>query len=290
MIHYDHKAWHKLLFAWKGTVIKGILPRIIFFMIWTSAMVYLYDHNIISKDIKIDMVVYNVIGLALGLLLVFRTNTSYDRFWEGRKLMGSSVNASRNLALLLNELIPKAETEKRSHMVKLISAFNYATKERLRDGVTKEHLPMLNEAMKDEIFKNNHVPNAIMKLIHKEVTKIKRSGFAMNPDLIAINNEMTTLINNLGGMERIRNTPVPFAYAAHLQMFIMLYFLALPFGLYEKFHWISVPVIGIVSLILLGISEIGVEIEDPFGDDPNDLPMDSICENIEKNVKEILDY
>jgi putative membrane protein len=69
----------------------------------------------------------------------------------------------------------------------------------------------------------------------------------------------------------------------------MLYFLALPFGLYEKFHWIAVPVIGIVSLILLGINEIGVEIEDPFGNDPNDLPVDTICENIEKDIREILD-
>jgi ion channel-forming bestrophin family protein len=171
----------------------------------------------------------------------------------------------------------------------LISAINFATKERLRAGITREHLPMLSEDLKDEVFRSNHIPNAIMKIIHKEVTLIKRSGFAMEPDLIAINTELTTLINNLGGMERIRATPVPFAYAAHLQMFIMLYFLALPFGLYEKFHWISIPVIGIVSLILLGINEIGVEIEDPFGDDPNDLPMDEICENIEKNVREILD-
>ncbi|MEI6853425.1 MAG: bestrophin family protein [Bacteroidota bacterium] len=289
MINYDNKAWHKQLFAWKGTVIWGTMPRMLFFMVWTATIVYLYDHSIISKDIKIDMVVYNVVGLALGLLLVFRTNTSYDRYWEGRRLIGSTVNSSRNLALLLNELIPKAETEKRTRLVRLISAFNYATKERLREGVTREHLPMLNEDQKDEVFKSNHVPNAIMKVIHKEVTLIKRSGFAMEPDLIAINNELTTLINNLGGMERIRNTPVPFAYAAHLQLFIMLYFLALPFGLYEKFHWIAVPVIGIVSLILLGINEIGVEIEDPFGNDPNDLPMDTICENIEKNIREILD-
>jgi putative membrane protein len=289
MIQYDRKAWHKLLFAWKGTIIWGTMPRVVFFMVWTGLMVYLYDHDIISKDVKIDMVVYNVVGLALGLLMVFRTNTSYDRYWEGRKLLGYTVNASRNLALLLNELIPKAETEKRTRLIKLISAFNYATKERLREGVTREHLPMLNEDQKDEVFKSNHVPNAIMKVIHKEVTLIKRSGFAMEPDLIAINTELTTLVNNLGGMERIRNTPVPFAYAAHLQLFIMLYFLALPFGLYEKFHWIAVPVIGIVSLILLGINEIGVEIEDPFGNDPNDLPVDTICENIEKDIREILD-
>jgi ion channel-forming bestrophin family protein len=288
MIIYDNKSWLKQLFAWKGTIIWGVLPRMIFFMLWSAVIILIYDHNVISKDIKIDMVVFNVVGLALGLLLVFRTNTSYDRYWEGRRLIGATVNASRNLALLLNELIPKAETEKRNRLIKLISAFNFATKERLRDGVKNEHLPMLSDTFKDEIFKNAHVPNAIMKLIHNEVTLIKRSGFANDPDIIAVNNELASLINNLGGMERIRNTPVPFAYASHLQLFIMIYFLALPFGLYDKFHWIAIPVVGIISLILLGINEIGVEIEDPFGDDPNDLPMDAICENIDKNIKEIL--
>ena len=89
-------------------------------------------------------------------------------------------------------------------------------------------------------------------------------------------------------MERIRFTPIPFAYAAHLQLFIFFYFLALPFGLYSQMHWLSVPAIGFIALILLGINEIGVEIEDPFGDDPNDLPIDIICENIQKNIAEIL--
>lgn len=288
MINYDNKAWIKQLFAWKGTVVKGVTLRVMFFMAWTSAIILLYDHGIISKDIKIDMVVYNVVGLALGLLLVFRTNTSYDRYWEGRRLMGATVNASRNLALYLNGMVSKTDTATRKKLAELIAAFSYATKERLRDGVQKEHLVCLNDEMKEEVMKNTHVPNAIMRLMHEEIAGIKKMNNEKVAELIAANTELSNMINNLGGMERIRQTPVPFAYAAHLQMFIMLYFLALPFGLYDKFHWISVPVIGLISLILLGINEIGVEIEDPFGDDPNDLPMDTICENIEKNVKEIL--
>ncbi len=289
MINYDNKAWLKQLFSWKGTVVKGVSLRVLFFMAWTAAVILLYDYGIISKDLKIDMVVYNVVGLALGLLLVFRTNTSYDRYWEGRRLMGANTNASRNLALILNGMISKTDLAKRKKLCDLIAAFSYATKERLREGVEREHLVCLDEQTKDEVMKTTHIPNAIMRLLREEITNLNISENDRSSNMIAINTELSGMVNNLGGMERIRSTPVPFAYAAHLQMFIMLYFLALPFGLYEKFHWIAIPVIGLISLILLGINEIGVEIEDPFGDDPNDLPMDTICGNIEKNVREILE-
>ncbi|MEI6123907.1 MAG: bestrophin family ion channel [Bacteroidota bacterium] len=288
MINYDNKAWLKQLFAWKGTVLWGILPRIIFFMGWTTLIVYCYEHGMISKNIKIDMVVYNVVGLALGLLLVFRTNTSYDRYWEGRKLAGANVNASRNLALLINNIILKEDKLTRLKFRELIISFNYAVKEKLREGVKKEHLPYLRQEFLDIVMKSTNVPTTILQLVHEQLKEVQKTIPYKEYEFLSINNELGNLINNLGGMERIRVTPVPFAYASHLQLFIMLYFLSFPFGLYEKFQWLSVPVIGIVALILLGINEIGVEIEDPFGDDPNDLPMDTICEGIDKSVTEIL--
>ncbi len=288
MIIYDNKAWLRQLFAWRGTVIKGVMLRMIFFMAWTALVVYLYERNIISKDIKIDMVVYNVVGLALGLLLVFRTNTSYDRYWEGRKLAGANGNSSRNLSLMLNNIIPKEDTETRAKFRELIVSFNYAVKEKLRDGVKAEHLPDLRPEYKETVMASTNITLCILMLIHENITVLHKTVSGKDYVFKVINDEMTNLLNNSGGMERIRTTPVPFAYASHLQLFIMMYFLSFPFGLYDKFHWISVPVIGIVAMILLGINEIGVEIEDPFGDDPNDLPMDSICEGIDKNVSEIM--
>ncbi|MFH0867303.1 MAG: bestrophin family protein [Bacteroidota bacterium] len=287
MIAYDNKAWYLHIFVWKGSVIKGILPRVIIFMAWAALMIYLYDVDIIPGERKIDMVIYNVVGLALGLLLVFRTNTSYDRYWEGRKLLGGMANSCRNVALMLDNIIPYEDKEKRKDFAELIAAFNYAYKEHLRDGVKREDIPVLRDEYRDIVFKSKHVPLAIMKLLQKKASELQAINPA-NTIFIGLNKEMAAFVDNLGGMERIRNTPVPFAYPAHLQLFIMIYFLGLPFGLYEKFHWLSVPAVGAIALILLGINEIGVEIEDPFGDDPNDLPVDKICENIEKNVNQIL--
>jgi putative membrane protein len=288
MIPYDNKAWIKHIFVWRGSVIRGIFLRVLFFMAWTALIAGLYWKGIIPATAKIDMVVYNVIGLALGLLLVFRTNTSYDRYWEGRKLLGSTVNACRNISQLLNTIIPVTEKERRIEIAELISSFNFAVKERLREGVKEEHLPMLRKEFLDQAMKFEHIPNGIMKLLTEKMNAALTTYGANESARITLNNEIVTLVNNMGGMERIRFTPVPFAYAAHLQLFIMIYFVFLPFGLFANLGWISVPAIGFISLILLGINEIGVEIEDPFGDDPNDLPVDTICENIEKNVKEIL--
>ena len=101
--------------------------------------------------------------------------------------------------------------------------------------------------------------------------------------------QINIIVDNIGNMERIRHTPIPFAYASHPQLFMLIYFLALPFGLYDKFGWISLLIMIFSTLVLLGVNEIGVEIEDPFGDDPNDLPTDETCENISDNVSQILE-
>ncbi|MEI6765118.1 MAG: bestrophin family protein [Bacteroidota bacterium] len=289
MINYDNKKWLSHLFAWRGTVVANVLPRVIFFMLWTSLVIYLYHLGYIPKEKQIDPLVYNVVGLALGLLLVFRTNTSYDRFWEGRKLLGSNVNSFRNISQLLNSVIPKENKKLREEFVELIAVFNHAVKDRLRDGVTEETMNMLRPEFKETVKDSDHVPNTIMRLIQERITDLKvNSGFRGDPEYKIIMAELGAVTGNMGGMERIRFTPIPFAYASHLQLFIMIYFLALPFGMFDKLHWLAVPVVGIISVVLLGINEIGVEIEDPFGDDPNDLPVDTICVTIEKNVKEIL--
>lgn len=287
MIQYDNKNWYGQILVWQGTILPAILPRIGLLLVWTLIVVLLYDSRHIGADKRIDMVVYNVVGLALGLLLVFRTNSSYDRYWEGRKLLGGNVNACRNLALLLDRLLPGTQQQLRAECAELLSAFNHAVKERLRGGVRAEHLEVLRPQLREKVLTASHVPLAILRQLHERIAPLVDTP-ERHAVQIALNAELANLGNNLGGMERIRNTPIPLAYASHIQLFITLYFLALPFGLYDKFRWLSLPVVAVIALVLLGINEIGVEIEDPFGTDPNDLPVDAVCATVEQNVREIL--
>jgi ion channel-forming bestrophin family protein len=288
MINYDNKAWYKHVFVWRGSVIQGVFVRILMLTLWTAFIVFLFENNIIPKSASVDMVVFNVIGLALGLLLVFRTNTSYDRWWEGRKLLGANVTATRNVVFVLDGIIPQSNKALREEFAELFVSFHIAVKERLRDGVQPGHLPMLRREYSQTVFQSEHVALAILKLIREKIEALRRENLNRDPEFLCIYNDLAAVTGNMGGLERIRFTPIPFAYASHSQLFMMIYFLALPLGLYDKLTWLSIPVMFFISLILVGINEIGVEIEDPFGNDANDLPVDSICNSLQKNIYEIL--
>ncbi|MDJ0693768.1 bestrophin family ion channel [Mastigocoleus sp. MO_188.B34] len=96
------------------------------------------------------------------------------------------------------------------------------------------------------------------------------------------------IVDILGGCERILKTPVPLFYTLTLRYLLTVYFLLLPWQLVQGLSWWTVPVLGAISFILLGINEIGSEIEEPFGRDPNDLPLDFICDTIRRNVEDII--
>ena len=289
MIKYDNRSWISLIFTLKGSVIKGISVRVVLYAFWSSIVVFFLNSNVVADSIKIDMVVFNVVGLALGLLLVFRTNSSYDRWWEGRKLWGANLTASRNISLILDSVISKNDKSLRKVYSDLIIAINLATKESLRDGVKPEHIQILNYEHSTLACKSTNPSIFLIKLLRKNIEDFSSNNSSKDSRLLQAYLQINSLIDNIGNMERIRYTPIPFAYASHLQLFMLIYFITLPLGLYDKFGWVTVPIMCFTTLMLYGVNEIGVEIEDPFGDDPNDLPLDEICNIIAENVAEILE-
>jgi putative membrane protein len=92
----------------------------------------------------------------------------------------------------------------------------------------------------------------------------------------------------MGGAERIVKTPVPFAYAQHIKIFVTLFCLTVPFAMSSSLHWLTPAGAALLGFALIGIDEIGVEIEEPFGYDPNDLPLDLILQTIDKDTAEVL--
>jgi putative membrane protein len=229
-----------------------------------------------------------LLGIVLGLFLVFRTNSAYDRWWEGRKLWGGLVNSTRNLAIKLNACLSREDHERRSWFAKMISNFVYATKEHLRRGVQFPELQSGDGIDLEELKKYKHRPNRIASQIYDKVYTAYRENVISGDQLINIDKEMKDFVDLLGACERIKNTPIPYSYTMYIKKFIFLYIVTLPFGFIATFGYFTIATVLLVSYILLSVELIAEEIEDPFGTDINDLPTDELSGKIRDNVDEIL--
>jgi putative membrane protein len=281
MIEYNTRNWASHLFIIRGSIIGQIFWRLVVFVAWCVVVVAVHRY---VHPVGMPSTVHTLVGVALGLLLVFRTNCSYDRFWEGRKLWGGIVNESRNLATAANAYLGNRHLLLEP-VILWTSAFSYSAMHSLRGtsglGPAAGRLPA---GEVEAVLAAKHVPSAVALRIRRLLASAQADG-QLNYNLtVSIDNNVQLLIDYIGGCERILKTPLPFAYVVHLRRALIIYCLTIPFALVETFGWFTCIVTLLVGYILFGIEEIGVEIEDPFGDDANDLPLEQICENIERNV------
>lgn len=262
----------------RGVLLIGLVSSAISF-----TMFYL------NVEPRLNSGIYSLLGIVLSILLVFRTNTSYDRWWEGRKQWGSLVNNTRTLATLLQASLPANDKDSRFYLAKHIANFGIALKEHLRKEVKLEELIHLNAEELDELKHKQHKPNHIALWIYTRIHTIYRAGVLTDADLINLKQQYFALIDVMGACERIKKTPIPFSYSVYIKIFISLYGLLLPFGLYNDFGFYAIPLTMFIFFAMLGLELMAEEIEDPFGLDCNDLPTGDIALTIKKNVFEILE-
>lgn len=242
--------------------------------------------NIFEK-LQIPSIFHTVLGLVLGLLLVFRTNTAYDRWWEGRKLLGDLTNSSRSLAIKMNTFLGSEFYEIKNEFMLLIISFSWTLKNHLRENEYSENENQIPQKYRERFKKALHKPNYLNYLMNERLHKIYSDGTINNEKFKFIEEDIITLTRITGGCERIKNTPIPLGYSLHLKRILLLYLVTLPFGIINSLGWWTILVGGILFYTMVGIEMLGAEIENPFGTDFNDLPFDSIDTNINKNVREI---
>jgi putative membrane protein len=282
MADYDPHEWWRHFFDIKGSMIVQIVGRVASCLLWAVLIVSI--DKLFRITWHMSPTVHTLVGTALGLLLVLRTNASYERWWEGRKLWGSIINESRNLARLASTHL-KADGALCDSVVGWASVFPAATMHRLRDtrglGVLASQLPAHEVAL---VMESDHVPLAVARKLTALLAAARDRGMISDYVMIALDQNVQQLVDYLGGCERIHRTPLPFAYVVHARRALILYAFALPIALVDIYGWATIPITLIVAYILFGIEEIGVEIEDPFGQDDNDLPLESFVETIEDNL------
>ncbi|WP_417395599.1 bestrophin family ion channel [Gimesia chilikensis] len=227
---------------------------------------------------------HGIIGLVLGLLLVFRTNSSYARWWEARKLWGKLVNISRNMAIKFRELTNFTKQELRE-LADLLVAFPEALRDHLREDDDFSMFPQLEQIDPPP----RHIPAYIADLIYRRVISWKRSGMIDGDELRIIDSETRELMEICGACERIRRTRLSPSYRTFVRHCITLYLLTLPWGLVKEFGLWTVPMTVIMAYFMIGIEVIAHSVEEPFGLDEDDLDLDGLCITIRSTVNEILD-
>lgn len=289
MIKYNPKNWFGLIFKFhKSDTFRK--------MFWVLLAVAAYTWLVVFVELryrewftfKSTTAIHSLLGFVIGLLLVFRTNTAYDRWWEGRKKWGALVNDSRNFAMKINAVLPREDAELRNFFATMIPNYVFAFKEHLRDGVKFEELD-LNGKVDESIIKNaQHVPNTIANEMYVKLHLIYKEGIISGDQLIILDKELKSFTDVLGACERIKNTPIPFSYSLFLKKFIFLYTMTMPLGMVFDFNYWTIPVVVLILYVFGSLELLAEEIEDPFGTDTNDLPLDELSHKIKINVKEIM--
>jgi len=233
--------------------------------------------------VKNITIMHNMLGFVISLLLVFRTNTAYDRWWEGRKLWGEIVNNSRNFALKLSIMLK--DEHDRNYFKKLIPSYASVLQKHLANDDTAK---VLFEGLVLEIDQHKHKPNQVAKLLYQKIQDVYEQGKINGDQLLVLNQELISFTNVCGACERIKNTPIPYSYSAFIKKFIFFYIMTLPFGYVFSLGYYVIPVVVFIFYVLASLELIAEEIEDPFGTDANDLPTEKIAANIKKQVEEIL--
>ncbi len=280
--------WFAVIFDfWKTRTLKRLSMSVIFVGIYTFLCDYA-ENEIFHIDFKPPPTIYSLLGIVLGLLLVFRTNTAYDRWWSGRILLSTLSNNGRNFAIKLHSILPIDDILNRTFFAKMISNHAFAMKENLRGGVKIEELQSVEEGDLDKLKRVYHIPNEITSLLCKRLNKLYKEGVITDVQALDMFKYIDIATEVVGSCERIRTSPVPFSYSIHLKKFIFFFTLILPFGFIHDLGYWSVIVIMLIFYALVGLEAIGEEIEDPFGQDENDLPIDGVCKSIRNSVNALL--
>lgn len=285
MINYNPKDWSTFIFHIdKSDTFRKLWPLMLGVAIFSGLVAYAeLNYFQLSKTSNVTNIgmMHSLLGFVLSLLLVFRTNTAYDRWWEGRKLLGSLTNVSRNLALKIKAL--KLTDEDVRFFEYGIPKYAFALKEHLR-----EKMYFGKNSLLIEVEEGKHVPNQIAGSLTNRFYGLLEKGSISQEQFIVLSVDFNQFTDICGACERIKNTPIPFSYSAFIKKFIFVYVITLPFGWVFSLGYFVVPIVPFILYVLASLELIAEEIENPFGYDANDLPVDQICINIEKHVGEIL--
>ena len=286
---YNTKNFLKILISLhKSDTLKILFPTMVLMALYSYGIQYLeieYLHLTSKSKVSNVGMIHSLLGFVLSLLLVFRTNTAYDRWWEGRKLWGKLVNDTRNFAIKINFILTD-DRESADQISKYLKFFPHLLAKHLSQESTRLALDEDYSEIKNSL--KNHGPNDLIIQLTEKLYQLKKQGKISDVEMLYLDTQISGFLDVCGGCERIKNTPIPYSYSSFIKKFIILYVLALPVAYVINLGLFMIPLTVFVYYVLMSLELIAEEIEDPFNNDENDIPMETIAQNIERNVHQIM--
>ena len=277
------RPWVAVLASFHNTPIFARIWVIVAAFAAYAGIVAVIELYFLTELVALGVGLHGFLGLILGMLLVFRTNTSYDRWWEGRKAWGQLVNDSRNLAIKVKTCVEADANEKRQIGQWLVD-FAYALKGHLRGGVHLSELAGFSSSGDQP----SHVPAYISSRIYEQLERWKQRSQLGGFELLFLDQHAASLMAICGACERIQKSPISTSYRWFIRQSIGIYLLTLPWGFAESFGYWMIPAVAMLAYFMIGLEMIAEEIEDPFGLSDDDLMLDEICRTIDQSVTDIL--
>ncbi|MBE1159090.1 bestrophin family protein [Dyella acidiphila] len=286
MIVRPRPNWFRMLLVVRGSVLPAILPQLLITLAFALLVTLLHGRVFVWK-VSLTFVPFSLIGLTLAIFLGFRNNTSYARYWEARVLWGEVLNDTRSLARQALTLVD-GPAPSRIFVHQLI-AFVHALRHQLRGTDPAADLDTwLSDEARQRLQGARYKPSAILLMAGEWLRERRRQGELAAPLVQAMEVHMGHLSDALGGCERIAGTPIPFTYAVIIHRTVYLYCLLLPFGLVDSIGSMTPLIVTFIAYTFFALEALSSEIEEPFGTEPNDLPLDAMCEGIQATLLELL--
>lgn len=286
---YNTKHFLKILVSLhKSDTMKILFPTMILMAVYSYGIQYLeveYLHLTAKSKVSNVGLIHSLLGFVLSLLLVFRTNTAYDRWWEGRKLWGKLVNDTRNFAVKIN-MILSDDRDSANQIARYLKYYPHFLAKHLSQESTR--LALDEDYSEIEKSLKHHGPTDLVILLTHKLHQLKKEGKISDVEMLYLDTQVSGFLDVCGGCERIKNTPIPYSYSSFIKKFIILYVLALPIAYVINLGFFMIPLTVFVYYVLMSLELIAEEIEDPFNNDENDIPMEAIAQNIERNVHQIM--
>ncbi|CAM9120961.1 unnamed protein product [Chrysoparadoxa australica] len=282
-------------------LLKQVSNQIVFFTTWALALscLHAYTPQHFIDDYHVSTAPHSITAGALGLLLVFRSNAGYDRFWEGRKIWGSITNTCRNIALLAKTqldtekgVVGNSELERHYQtFLQYLMIFPYMLKQHLQADRNDIELAWstLSWAEQERVHTHPNPPLYTCQRMREELEVLYSERDPSDPSSIwgrlELERGITLLIDFLGMCERIVITPVPRSYSRHTSRFLSMYLFTLPIVLVPHTEFFTIPITAAVAWGLLGIEALAYFIETPFDKEKANLPLKPMCDKIRIDIE-----